>query len=68
MFDSAAKSNHRLKAFIVPWGDVSDTAPLAQELNAWMDAHLAVPQRPRALRFGARLPTTPEGKLADWAV
>lgn len=62
------QEGHRLKAFIVPSDHLSDMQRLAHELNAWMDVHLTAPQRPRALRFGARLPTTPEGKCADWAV
>lgn len=62
------EEGHRLKAFIVPSPDVSDTQQLALRLNAWMDVHLPVSQRPRALRFGAHLPTTPEGKSADWSV
>lgn len=61
------EEGHRLKAFIVPAAGVNDTRQLALELHAWIDAHLPVAQRPRALRFGARLPATPEGKLADWA-
>lgn len=62
------EEGHRLKAFIVPADGVRDTQQLALELHAWMDARLPVVQRPRALRFGARLPTTPEGKSSDWSV
>lgn len=62
------EEGHRLKAFIVPSADVSDTQQLALELNAWIDIHLTVPQRPRALRFGAHLPAKSDGKSADWSV
>ena len=63
-----ADEGQRLKAFIVAADAVRDTQQLTDELNAWMNVHLTPPQRPRALRFGAGLPTTPEGKSADWSI
>jgi 4-coumarate--CoA ligase (photoactive yellow protein activation family) len=56
----------RLKAFVVPSDPAADREALRAALGAWIDAHLAAAERPRALSFGAELPRNPMGKPADW--
>ncbi|MFY7960829.1 MAG: AMP-binding protein [Elsteraceae bacterium] len=56
----------RLKAFVVPVDPTADLDLLRKELNEWASSALAVAERPRAFRFGARLPTGPLGKPTDW--
>lgn len=56
----------RLKAFVVPSPEVSDTAAFLADLGRWIDAELAVHERPRGVRVGSSLPTAESGKLADW--
>lgn len=58
----------RLKAFVVPSGAAPDRPALLVELRRWVDAQLAVPERPKAIRIGERLPLSASGKLADWNV
>jgi len=58
----------RLKAFIVPAPKAPPSAGWHDDLIAWIDRRLPPPARPRALRFGSRLPTTLAGKPADWSV
>lgn len=57
---------NRLKAFIVPRDANSDLQTLHLALDAWLRDRLSAPERPRALSFGAILPTDARGKLADW--
>ena len=56
----------RLKAFVVP-AENADLAELERRLRAWIEAQLAPPERPRAIRFGSAVPRSGSGKLADWA-
>lgn len=56
----------RLKAFVVPRPGWAGGADVAKALRAWIDRELTPPERPRAIRFGARLPATAAGKPADW--
>jgi long-chain acyl-CoA synthetase len=63
----------RLKAFVVPreagLAEAEGAAPaLARELDAFVAARLAAPERPAAWTFGARLPRQASGKPADWIV
>jgi 4-coumarate--CoA ligase (photoactive yellow protein activation family) len=61
----------RLKAFVVPSDDAATGAgleALRSELLAWCAARLAVPERPAAISFGARLPRQASGKPADWII
>ncbi len=58
----------RVKAFIVPVGDVVDYEALRNELDLWSIAHLTAPERPRAFSFGAALPSNLLGKVIDWAL
>ena len=58
----------RLKAFIVPADPTACTDHLRAVLTNWIDAHLPVAQRPRALSFGSELPSNADGKLIDWPV
>lgn len=55
----------RLKAFVVPRAG-ADTGGLEAQLREWIDRELTVPERPKAIRIGTRLPTGPSGKPADW--
>ncbi|HEY0823741.1 MAG TPA: AMP-binding protein [Ramlibacter sp.] len=56
----------RLKAFIVARGSQRREQDLVAELQQWVERELTTPERPKAIRFGAALPLTPSGKLADW--
>ncbi len=56
----------RLKAYVVPRSAVADTALLVADLRRWIDAHLTVPERPKSIRLGTRLPVTVSGKHSDW--
>lgn len=58
---------NRLKAYIVP-EDGADPEALRAALTAWIDRHLTVPERPRALTFGSVLPAGSMGKQGDWPV
>ena len=58
----------RLKAFIVPAPGAPSASQLRADLHTWIESELAAPERPKALRFGAALPTTANGKLADWSL
>lgn len=62
----------RLKAFIVPRGDGGDAGVAQEELLAqlqrWIDSELTAPERPKAIRIGASLPLSANGKPADWSV
>lgn len=58
----------RLKAFVVPTAQVVDRAQFLIELNRWIDSQLAVPERPRAISTGDRLPSGASGKLSDWGL
>ena len=56
----------RLKAFIVPeQGDSPQT--LRAELRAYAKQHLTAEEQPARFDFGAELPRSSLGKLADWA-
>ncbi|HEY8566243.1 MAG TPA: hypothetical protein VIL65_12130 [Beijerinckiaceae bacterium] len=55
----------RLKAFVVP-ADGTALDALERGLQAFIDRELPAPARPKALAFGAVLPRTDAGKLADW--
>ena len=57
----------RLKAYVVPLLP-GDTAPLADQLAAWVRERLPPPARPVAFTFGAALPVGQQGKLADWII
>jgi long-chain acyl-CoA synthetase len=56
----------RLKAFVVPSPDAPPPDDWREALIRWIDARLPPPQRPRALRFGPRLPLGAMAKPADW--
>lgn len=56
----------RLKAFIVPGSDITDLAAFESALREWIAATMPAPQRPQALQFGATVPVSDAGKLADW--
>jgi 4-coumarate--CoA ligase (photoactive yellow protein activation family) len=56
----------RLKAFIVARRTQREETGLLTQLQQWVDRELTTPERPKAIRFGAELPLTPTGKLADW--
>jgi 4-coumarate--CoA ligase (photoactive yellow protein activation family) len=58
----------RLKAFVVPAPGAPAASELLADLNAWVNRELAAPERPKAIRFGAALPTAANGKPADWGV
>lgn len=58
-------SGARLKAFVVPTGDV-DRETLEQALREWVSAHLTTPERPVRFDFGTALPRNELGKLSDW--
>jgi len=59
----------RLKAFIVPHaGHGEAREDFVRELRAWVDARLAVAERPKAFTFGSALPRTAMGKAADWSI
>lgn len=58
----------RLKAYVVPLPEVSDTVAFLADLGRWIDTELAVHERPRVLRVGPSLPTGESGKLADWSL
>jgi len=67
----SAGEGDRLKTFIVPFAAVdseTDRQALQDELTAYVDASLTMPERPRAFSFGAQLPTSDMGKPADWPV
>lgn len=55
----------RLKAFVVPEPE-TDVAALRTDLDHWIDVALPVAERPTAITFGPRLPTSSMGKAADW--
>lgn len=57
---------NRLKAFVVPAPDVTDTGLLASELARWIESTLPVAERPKAICIGPRLPVSPSGKQSDW--
>jgi long-chain acyl-CoA synthetase len=57
----------RLKAYVVPKPQVSDPDAFVAGLRSWIDTQLTVPERPKAIRLGARLPVSATGKLADWS-
>ena len=54
----------RLKAFVVPNEDAGPE--LRDALRVWIDAQLAVAERPKAICFGKALPVSSTGKAADW--
>jgi 4-coumarate--CoA ligase (photoactive yellow protein activation family) len=58
----------RLKAFVVPAAGVRDRDAFLADVERWIERELAVPERPRALRLGARLPTAESGKASDWSL
>ncbi len=55
----------RLKAFVVPAAGTAGEA-LRAGLTRWIDSQLSVPERPKAIRMGERLPVAASGKLSDW--
>ena len=58
---------HRLKAFVVPVGAVTDPDALQAELRRFAGLRLPPAQRPGAYSFGCVLPRNAMGKLVDWA-
>lgn len=56
----------RLKAFVVPRAAVADSVLMVADLRRWIDAHLTVPERPKSICLGARLPVKVSGKHSDW--
>lgn len=58
-------SDGRLKAFVVPVGNV-DLSELAGRIDCATARMLTVPERPKHLRFGTALPRNGMGKLTDW--
>ena len=61
-----ADEGNRLKAYVVPASGVDDREAFVADLERWIDRELAVHERPRAIRVGARLPAGATGKAADW--
>jgi 4-coumarate--CoA ligase (photoactive yellow protein activation family) len=59
----------RLKAYIVRRAmDTGDEQDFLRRLRAWIDIHLAPPERPKALTVGTQLPRGAMGKPADWRI
>jgi len=58
----------RLKAYVVPSAQVTDTRAFLADLERWIDRELSVHERPKALRLGPRLPAGESGKAADWSL
>jgi len=62
----------RLKAFVVPSNDVSDSpaahADLCRQLQTWAARHLAPAARPAHYTVGRELPRNSMGKSSDWAI
>lgn len=58
---------NRLKAYVVVKPEVLDTGLFLAELRDWIDRELPTPERPKALRVGARLPVSASGKPCDWS-
>ncbi len=58
----------RLKAFIVPREPETDLEALRSEIKAWISENMSVAERPKALRFGPQIPTSPMGKPTDWGL
>jgi long-chain acyl-CoA synthetase len=56
----------RLKAYVVPSAEVTDTPAFLLDLGQWIDSQLTVQERPKAIRAGDRLPVSESGKPADW--
>ena len=56
-------SGTRLKAFIVPARDTTETE---NTLNQWLREQLPAPERPVRLDLGTELPRNEMGKLSDW--
>ncbi len=52
----------RLKAFVV-----LRPGALREELEVWIGERLTSPEQPASITFGAQLPRTESGKLADWS-
>jgi len=59
------EEGHRLKAFIVSDSELSPET-LRERLEAWIEAHLAAVERPKALTFGPSLPVDAHGDASDW--
>lgn len=57
----------RLKAFVVLKREDTSRDELLMQLRSLIDSELATPERPKAISFGAELPTGEHGKLGDWA-
>lgn len=64
----ASREGERLKAFVVPADATADRAALTRLLDRFVGERLAPPERPRAWRFGPRLPVDPGGKAIDWPI
>jgi 4-coumarate--CoA ligase (photoactive yellow protein activation family) len=62
----APHEGDRLKAFIVPTRSAPARDVLVRHLEAWCDAHLDAPERPRAFNFGHALPVNAMHKTGDW--
>lgn len=56
----------RLKAYVVPTSDVVDPSVFLAGLRSWIDQQLPVPERPKAIQCGDRLPVSASGKSRDW--
>lgn len=61
------EEGERVKAFVALKAG-TEPAVLRAALDAWLRDRLPAFARPAAIAFGSRLPTTPEGKPADWPV
>jgi long-chain acyl-CoA synthetase len=64
----SAAEGERLKAFIVPTGNVDSADTLESFLHAWCAENLSAPERPKAFTFGSSLPRNAMGKLSDWLI
>ena len=60
-----ADEGNRLKAYIVPRSKYNHGA-LQPSMEPWIYQRFTAPERPVTLTFGASLPLTAAGKLADW--
>ncbi|MBS4048882.1 MAG: 4-coumarate--CoA ligase [Alphaproteobacteria bacterium] len=58
----------RLKAFVVPTDPQQDTAILRKTIEDELASQLSEAERPRSLTFGAALPVSETGKMADWNI
>jgi 4-coumarate--CoA ligase (photoactive yellow protein activation family) len=55
----------RLKAFIVP-AQGMPIEDVRHDLEKWIEKYLIVAERPKAMKFGSKLPINPPGRELDW--